>query len=138
MPGGGALAFARSPDEVEGVGAYLSVHSAEIRGREELARAMTETARLYAKDPDFHQETLRQLSLSGTDGWVVDWTRTQSPPAMHQPSEPQRRPVRFRETEVHFAVGGKAYTAAFGAPVELFEKYRPAFEHFLGTLNVSP
>lgn len=136
LSGGGSPILVRSPDSVRGVGAFFSVHSERLLGREELTRSMEYKRRVYARDRNFTMDELRQIRVAGVDGFLISSTRTEYGPFHHPPPGVALGPVKFREAEVHFVAGGKAYEMIFGAPIELVDKYRPAFHHFLATLKV--
>ena len=140
LPGGDLLLKARSPDAIHGIFATFGVNPSEVREREGLVGLMLYTQRLYANDPNFSQEELRRIPIAGVDGWLIGWTRSKSGPSFHPPPPPPDgyATVKLREAEIYFTSGGKGYWASFKAPVELFEKYRPAYEHFLTSLKISP
>ncbi len=137
LPGGDVLLLVRSREFVNGVPAFVSVHPDQLRDRANISRFMEYERRLYTADPNFSQEELRRIPVGGTDGWLVAGTRSQNGPIFHPSAAEGKGPVKVREADIYFTVGGKGYGAAFGAPAELFEKYRPAFDHFLATLRVS-
>ncbi len=140
LPGGDVLLLVRSPDQIHGVSASFGLNPTAIRERDELVEEMAYARRLYKKDPNFSQEQLRQTSIAGVDGWLVGWTRSESGPSFHPAAPPPdgNATVKLREAEIYFTAGGKGYWMSFDAPEELFEKYRPAFEHFLASLTISP
>ena len=139
VPGGGPLAFFRSPEAVNGVDAFFAVSDDEVRDRAELLRWMEASRRIYARDPKFSMDDLREIPVAGVTGFLVGNTRTESAARPHGPRPGALLPpVKFREAEVTFSMNGKGYRLAFGAPEELFDRYHPDFEHFLTSLRVLP
>lgn len=125
-----------SPDEVGEVGASLSFSLDRPRTREELERVVTDSKRLFRDDPNFEAALVRETTVGGVTGLMRSEVRTYSPYSMHRRTA-LPPPVKLRSTEVFVTLDDRGYRIAFDAPVELYEKHRPTFEHLLETLRRS-
>lgn len=135
-PGGGPLLFALAPEQVREVGVSLSVYEGPSRSRKELEALAVRLTKLSAEDPDFKVESVAEVQAAGTPSAVLTTTRMRFAEHMHR-TTPLPPPVKVRQAEVFFTVGGKGYVADYEAPEELYEKYKPAFDHLLATLRVA-
>ena len=136
-PGGGSLLWVGSTEQVREVNASIALLQGRARDRDELLRWHAGLRRSYRDDPNFARFPASETTVAGVRATVISMTSTRHAEHRHR-TTPLPSPVKLRETEVFFTLDGKGYEASFAAPIEIYDKYYPAFDHFLETLKVSP
>lgn len=135
VPGGGPLLSAMGPEVIREVGPSLSILKDRPRTRPELQELGEQMRNIYREDSNFSIFPLRESSVAGVQGFVRTFTTTRWAEHMHR-TTPLPAPVKVKESEVSFTVEGKGYVVNYEAPEELYDKYKPAFDHLLETLRM--
>ncbi|MBI4349438.1 MAG: hypothetical protein HY553_21565 [Elusimicrobia bacterium] len=137
VPGGGALVFLSSPDEVREVGAFIAIDEDKPRARADLEKRLESTKRTFREDPNFSFHPITEVPIAGTRGYLLTSTVTRYA-KLHHRTTPLPAPVKLRRYKVFFTAGAKGYLLQYEVPIDLDVEYAPVFERVLRTLKVEP
>lgn len=90
--------------------------------------------RLRGDEPDFSIDPVTRVSVGKYQGLMLSSVRSEHSFASHR-TGPMPPPFMYRETDIWFDTPYDAYHISYGAPVVLYEKYKPAFERLLATFK---
>ncbi|MBI5244301.1 MAG: hypothetical protein HY922_11595 [Elusimicrobia bacterium] len=143
----GYLLSTLSPDSVEVVSAELNIRRKRKRQTVETVKADMEWSRNHWSDyPEFSQEPLKTIRFSEFEALVYSYTNLNATTAdmlSHvnivdghmPPPRPPPKPVMYKWTYVYFDTPAGPFEIEYSAPVEIYEKHRPKFQHLLDTFR---